>query len=333
MRTGGLARLFSVVRTVEELREAIIYAKNENIPWFVLGGGSNILVSSDGFNGLVIKNEIRGIEIEEDGDLAFVTVGAGGTWDDFVAAMVAKHFFGLENLSYIPGTVGAAPIQNIGAYGVEVKNTIAYVEVFDTEDESVKRISNKDCNFAYRDSIFKTVSGKKYIVTRVCFKLSKIKKFSLEYKELANVCATMSTESIDALFVRNAVIAIRKSKLPEVSELGSAGSFFKNPIVTEKELALLQSKYPEIPSYPEQDGFVKISAGYLIDKVAQMKGYRHNAVGTYDKQALVLVHFGGGTSEDIIALAESIQTIVKEKTGITLEMEVQKIGFPANSFV
>lgn len=327
-KTGGFARLFCVIRNKEELIDALFYVQQKNIPFYILGGGSNVLVSEKGFDGLVIHIATEGVVFTDyDTNTVLMKVAAGVMWDECVRSAVENNLYGLENLSLIPGTTGASPVQNIGAYGVEVSDTIESVEVFNIETSTFEKLLKEDCQFGYRDSIFKKEIGKKYIVVRVDFLLSKKALLKTEYKDIQEYFALKGSEiTIESL--RAAIIEIRTSKLPDLALLGTAGSFFKNPIVKKQVIETLQKEYPVIPIYEiEIQGYVKTSAAFLIDKVAGMKGLRVADVGTYENQALVLVNYGNATGEDVLAFSKNIQKAVFEKTGIQLEREVQTLGF------
>ena len=333
-RIGGAARFFVQVGNVNELKEAVVFAVEKNIPIFVLGGGSNVLISDSGFDGLVIKNEIKGIS-EEAGagtssDFVRIIAGAGENWDDLVKYTVEeKGLYGLENLSWIPGTVGASPVQNIGAYGAEAKDTIEWVEVYNPTTAKIEKLSNVDCLFGYRDSIFKH-ERKNDIILRVAFLLKKNGKLSLEYKDLQKYFEERkSTPSL--CVVRDAVVEIRKNKLPDLSKVGTAGSFFKNQTILKSEYEKLLEKYPAMPAFPvdqkSESGQeqVKIPTAWILDNVCGFKGLRRGEVGVHENQALVLVNFGNGTAQEIKALADEMITSVKEKTGISIAPEVEFI--------
>ncbi len=320
-RIGGAARFFVRAKSVEEVVEAFDFAKKNNLKIFVLGGGSNILVSDAGFDGLVIKNEIKGIAFDEDD--CKVTVGAGENWDELVAVTVEKGLYGLENLSLIPGTVGAAPVQNIGAYGSEVKDTILSVGIYDPEKGVIGVLSAEQCAFGYRDSIFKH-EFKHAVITSVVFKLNKNGAVNIEYKDLKNYFVEHKVEPT-LQNVRKAVVEIRTNKLPDVKNVGTAGSFFKNAIITKEDHAKLLEKYPEIPTFPVDEKKVKVSTAWMIDKICGFKGLRRGAVGIYETQALVLVNFGGGTAAEVQSLAQEMIDSIKEKTGITIEREVEVV--------
>lgn len=320
-RTGGNARYFARVKSIEELKKAVRFAQEKKLPFFVLGRGANVLVSDDGFHGLAIKMEIGGMRFENNRAVA----GAGVPWDSFVAKTVKCGFAGLENLSLIPGTIGAAAVGNIGAYGTEIKDHIFSVEAFNTETMKIKKFSNKECAFKYRESFFKTKTGKKYIVASVAFSLNKNKKLKTDYKDVREFFSRKKIISPTSQDIRGAIIKIRKQKLPSAEDIGTAGSFFKNPIVSKAKAEALQKKYPELPIFSTKDGKAKLFAGFLLDKICGLKGYKKGNIGTWEKQALVVVNYGGGTTKEILEFADDMKRRVKKKTGIDLEMEVQII--------
>lgn len=323
MRVGGPARFFCVVTTIDELRQATTFARDRNLRTFVLGGGSNIIMHDTGFDGLVMKIEIRGMtytSLEDDAVIALV--GAGELWDHFVSETVARGLHGLEHLSLIPGTVGAAPVQNIGAYGVEVKETIAWVEVFDTTTREVRILMGEECRFGYRDSIFKNKEGRGYIITHVAFRLARGGVPEIGYRDVAHYFAERQMTEPTVREVRDAVIAIRRAKLPDPQEVGTVGSFFKNPVVSHEVFKALQRQYPAIPSYPAGENKVKIPLAWVLDSICGLKGVRYGAVGLYNTQPLALVQYGGATAYDITSFSEMVARSVKEKTGIVIEREV-----------
>ena len=319
-KIGGQARFFVVCESVGDVAAAVEFARKQSVPFFVLGGGSNVLVSDAGFAGLVIKIEITGIEVADE----LVVAGAGESWDALVAYTVEQGLYGLENLSLIPGTVGAAPVQNIGAYGAEAKDTIEWVECFDSVAGVTKKLSAAECAFGYRDSIFKH-EGKGLIITRVAFKLNKDGQFSTGYKDLQEYFTTNKIEPTLAS-VRQAVIEIRTRKLPDLTKYGTAGSFFKNPTVAKVFYNELVKKYPKMPAFPVDEAWVKVPAGWILDNVCGYKGVTRGSVGVYQNQALVLVNLGSGTAREIDALAEEMIAKVMETTGIVLEREVESVG-------
>ncbi len=328
LKTGGFARLFSLATTRDDIVASVQCAKENSIPLCVLGGGSNILVSESGFDGIVLNIKTDGITFEDvDERSVKMKVEAGVAWDECVSVSVGRGLYGLENLSLIPGSVGAAPIQNIGAYGCEVAQLIDTVEVYNKDTMVFELLANKECQFGYRDSFFKTKEGKKYIVVGVNFILQKQGVLHKEYKDIQDYEKEHGPiESLEAL--RQAVIAVRMHKLPDMHIYGTAGSFFKNPIISNELCDKVRTVFPDIPTYPSgKEGFVKVSAAFLIDKGAGMKGVQVGNVGTYKNQALVLVNYGDATGEEIRSFAERVRQVVYEKSGIDLEMEVQTLGF------
>lgn len=331
-KTGGPARFFCVVKSTDDVLEAVAFAKEKKVPFFIFGGGSNVLVSDEGFAGLVIKVEIGGIEFKN----TSATVGAGENWDGFVEKCVEKGLYGAENLSFIPGTVGAAPVQNIGAYGAEVKDIIESVEVVDVLSGEVKLFSNAGCEFAYRDSVFKKKENVgRYIITRVNFILKKEGegKVNIEYKDIQEYFNVKSGEqkkspNLPTLAeVRDAIIAIRKKKLPDWNVVGTAGSFFKNPVICLEHYEGLKKNYPNLPFYavPGNVEVVKVPLAWILDHVCGFRGVTRGPVGVYGNQALVIVNTGGGTTAEVKALAAEMAVTVKEKTGIDIEPEVQYV--------
>lgn len=319
-KAGGDARYLFRVGSILELQEALAFAKEKSLPLFILGGGSNMLFKEEGFEGVVIKIEIKGIEVKEEGDMAFVRAGAGEVWDPFVHRTIEQGYFGLENLSAIPGLVGAAPVQNIGAYGVEAKDLIFEVEVFDRDTFQTKTLSNAQCAFGYRDSIFKHPEGEGLIVLSVTFKLSKTPLPKLSYKDLSNYFEAKTDPT--PLEVRNAVTLIRSKKFPDLTTHGTAGSFFKN-VICEASLAEdLKAKYPDLPVYDMPHGEKKLSTAFIMDKICGLKNFREGNVGLYENQTLVVVNYGGATATEINNFIVKVKGIVKEKTGIELEEEV-----------
>ncbi len=289
---------------------------------YILGGGSNVLFTGD-FDGLVIKDEIKGIEtIREDDNHITVKVGAGENWHQFVMHAVASGWGGIENLSLIPGTVGAAPMQNIGAYGVEVKNLIENVDAVELSTGVFKTFSNEQCGFGYRESVFKKELAKKYFISSVTLRLSKKNHLlNTTYGAIQETLKEMNVTQPTLQTISNAVINIRKSKLPDPIVIGNAGSFFKNPTVSLKQYEELQISNPTIPGYPVDNQNVKIPAGWLIEQCG-WKGKRINNVGVHPKQALVLVNYGEGNGAEILNLSEKIKASVMEKFQIQLTPEV-----------
>ncbi len=321
-KIGGLARFFCVVKNEDELIEAVGFSKKNRIPLFILGGGSNILISDKGFQGLVIKMEMRGISYKEDGDKVSVTVGAGENWDHFVAETIEKGLYGLENLSLIPGTVGATPIQNIGAYGSEIKDTLESVYVLDVKKDQYKILKNSECKFAYRHSMFKKEKSR-YVVISVIFNLNKKGKLNYQYKDLKEYFLKRNIQNPTLKQVRNAVVEIRTEKLPDVARIGTAGSFFKNIVVSEAKAHELVEKFPKIILYPVNDKKVKVPLAWILDHVCGFRGVRTGNVGAYKNQALVIVNHGNATAQEVTDLAQKMVDAVYEKTGIEIEPEVE----------
>jgi UDP-N-acetylmuramate dehydrogenase len=313
------ARYFCECRSIKDLRELIsdpVFLKG---PRLILGGGSNILFTDD-FNGLVIRPHILGREIiDEDRSTVKIQVGAGENWDDFVAWTTTWDFGGIENLSHIPGSVGSSPIQNIGAYGAEAEQAIERVFAIDVLTGQKLTFEHEACRFGYRDSIFKTSWKDKCIVTSVVFRLAKKPVLNTGYQLVADKMAGRARQNVETL--RQVIIEIRESKLPDPSKLGNAGSFFKNPVIPEAEYESLLNKYPDIPSYPAPAGARKIPAAWLIEHCG-WKGKRIGDAGTFAMQPLVLVNHGNATGRQILELAKNIEEDVAAKYGIRLEKEV-----------
>jgi len=289
-------------------------------PILIMGGGSNILFTGD-FKGTILIPELRGIRIEKKEEkCVIVSAGAGVIWDKLVEWTTEKGFGGLENLSFIPGRTGAVPVQNIGAYGVEAKDTIFKVRAISIIDGSVRNFANEECEFGYRASIFKNKEKGKYLVTRVWFRLALNPVLNLTYGALNEEVAKLGGATLRNL--REAVISIRKSKLPDPELTGNAGSFFKNPVVGRKVAKKLKEKFPTIHCFDDLSGGTKLAAGWMIEQCG-WKGQRYREAGVYDKQALVLVNKGGATGKDIFDLSEKIKKSVLEKFGVTLDREVE----------
>jgi len=332
LRTGGPAYFFAEVDSIKELSVVIDEAKKKSLPFVVVGEGTNVLFSDHGFIGYVIRPKIMGIGISDDG---LLVAGAGERWDDVVALSVAENFSGIENLAWIPGSAGAAPIQNIGAYGVEIKDVLEWVEVFDSSTGTQKTLQRDECAFGYRDSFFKTSAGKELIVIRIALRLVKNGPVNILYKDLQNyfavtpisiqtsASAPKSTPTIAE--VREAVIKIRQAKLPDIAKIGTAGSFFKNPIVSNETHRMLLEKFPDLPSFSVDDSYKKIPLAWILDKVCGLNGVRDGFVGLYETQPLALVNFGGATSTDIKNFAKKISDTVREKTNLDIEWEVNFI--------
>ncbi|MDT7833164.1 UDP-N-acetylmuramate dehydrogenase [Flavobacteriaceae bacterium S356] len=315
------AKRFVSVTSFYELQQLIQTEKD----FFLISGGSNMLLTAD-IHKLVVHIDIKGISIDrETEDSVHLTVNAGEDWHEFVLWCIDQNYGGLENLSLIPGNVGTCPIQNIGAYGVEVKNTITKVETL--EIASGKRISfsNSACKFQYRDSIFKNEAKGHYILTSVSFKLTKKGyQINTSYGAIETYLEEHGISNPSIKDVSDAVIFIRKSKLPDPKEIGNSGSFFKNPVISKIEFEELQTKHPTIPSYPVSESEVKVPAGWLIEQ-AGFKGQRYGDAGVHSKQALVLINYGNASGKEIYELAQKIQTSIKTLFNISLDIEVNVI--------
>ncbi|MGZ3773692.1 MAG: UDP-N-acetylmuramate dehydrogenase [Bdellovibrio sp.] len=314
------AEFFADLHTEEQLQSLIDDAHLKKLKWNILGGGSNLVLPSL-VRGLVLKINHLGIElINEDQDYWFVKASAGEIWHEFVQWTLNQGYWGLENLSLIPGTVGAAPIQNIGAYGVEVKDTLWEVNCINLQTGEKKTFSNEQCHFSYRNSFFKNEGSGKYLVWDVVFRLPKKNILHIEYGDISKELARMNITHPDPLSVAQAVIRIRQTKLPDPKLIGNAGSFFKNPIVSQTKRDSLLTKYPTLVSYPYQESQYKLAAGWLIDR-AGWKGKKLGPVGMYDKQALVLVNYGDANSEDVWKLAQQVSADVKDLFNVEIEAE------------
>ena len=312
------AKYFADFKNTTELAE-ILEAANENK--LILGGGSNILFTKN-FNGLVLKNEISGIKIiKEEDDHVYIKAGAGVGWHEFVIYCIERNFAGAENLSLIPGSVGASPMQNIGAYGVELKDIFYELEAYDTEGKKIVIFSRSDCEFGYRESIFKTKYRGKFIITAVTFVLNNKPVYNTSYGAIEIELERMGVQSISIKAISDAVINIRQSKLPDPRVIGNAGSFFKNPTVSNLQFNLLKKDFPLIIGYPVGDSETKLAAGWLIEKCG-WKGFRKGDAGCHNKQALVLVNYGNATGEEILLLSEKIIDSVKLMFNVNLQIEV-----------
>jgi len=319
-RINAKAKYFASFTSENELKYLLSSKILKKKPLFILGGGSNILITRD-FEGIILANQIKGITIlSENKDHTTIMVGAGEIWHDFVLWSIERNLSGIENLALIPGLVGASPIQNIGAYGIEVKDVIESVNYFEIKSKRKKTINNLACNFRYRDSIFKNELKQKVIITEVIFKLKKTPLNNTTYGAISDELKSLKKEA-SPKNIAEAVINIRRKKLPNPNELANCGSFFKNPIIETSQLEELKKEFPKMVSYKVSQTKSKIAAGWLIDN-AGLKGYRKGNVGVHKNQALVLVNYGKATGLAIISLAKEIQKIIKDKYGIKIEPEV-----------
>ena len=317
------ATLFIEYGSVEELKEVLRMPEVKEGRWLHIGGGSNLLFTGD-YPGAVLHSAIKGHEIvKENGEEVIVRVGAGEVWDDFVAYTVAQGWYGAENLSLIPGEVGASAVQNIGAYGVEAKDLITEVEAVDVNTGEERVFKNEECGYAYRESVFKLSLKRRYVLTQVSFRLKKTPSYQLDY---GNVRAELEKRGCGLTLenVRQTIIDIRNAKLPDPKIQGNAGSFFMNPMVSRSQFEALLAQYPQMPHYEVDAHRVKIPAAWMIDQCG-WKGKQLGRAGVHDKQALVLVNLGGATGKEIIRLSEEIQKSVYEKFGVCISPEVNYV--------
>ena len=320
-RAGLLGRF----RDADQLRALLAMPDVQGLPRMILGGGSNVLFTRD-FPGVVLLNEVPGIAVvHEDEQHVWVRAGAGVAWHQLVLHCVDHGWGGLENLSLIPGKVGAAPMQNIGAYGVEIKDTFVELEALRIDDGALVTFDREACRFGYRESFFKREGRDRYVILHVTFKLTKAPHtVNTNYGNISDELARMGITTPTIKDVSDAVIAIRRSKLPDPAVIGNAGSFFKNPVVPEALATRIKAQHPDMPAYPAGEGLVKLAAGWLIEK-AGWKGHRANGHGVHDRQALVLVNHGGARGADIYDLSEQVLRSVQERFGVELEREVNVV--------
>jgi UDP-N-acetylmuramate dehydrogenase len=313
------ARFAVPVRSEADLSAALADPRASGLPVVVLGGGSNVVLTGD-LDALVLLMEIPGYTVAQDDDAWLVTAGAGENWHGLVCRTIADGMPGLENMALIPGTAGAAPIQNIGAYGVELRERFASLRALDRQTGEFVELNAAQCAFGYRDSLFKQAGRDRYIITAVTLRLPKRWEPVLAYGELGRELAQVGAEAPTPAQVRDAIVAIRSRKLPDPAVIGNAGSFFKNPIVSAAQRTGLLAANPELVSYPQADGSYKLAAGWLIDQCG-FKGQDDGPVGVYGKQALVLVHHGGGSGRALLALANRIADTVQSRFGVRIEPE------------
>ena len=323
-RIGGKAREVVTVDSAADLHELFISLK-EGEKWFILGGGSNVVFPDGDCDATFIRFSPKGIQTEENESGIFVTAGAGVVWDDLVAYTVESGFSGLEALSAIPGSVGATPIQNVGAYGAEIKDTLVSVQAFDTQTKELVMFTNADCNFAYRDSMFKHEGKGQYIITEVTFGLSRAKPTAPNYPGVADYFAGRNIYSPTLAEIREAIIAIRANKLPDPKQTASVGSFFKNPIIAKEIADALKAKHSTLAVFPVDETRSKVGAGSLIDTLG-WKGKSFGSVSIYKNNALVLVNEGGATRAQLSTTVNEIIAAVKEAYDITLEPEPELIN-------
>jgi len=313
------AQLFAEAHSDDDVREALAYATAHDVPLLVIGGGSNLLLTAD-IAALVLRMATRGIRVlSDDGSRIVIEAEAGEPWHPFVLHTLALGFSGLENLSLIPGTVGAAPMQNIGAYGVEIKDVFAGLTALDRQTGELRDFSLEECNFAYRDSLFKQHLGR-WLILRVRFKLERGAPLHLEYGPVRQRLTEQGIEQPTPSDVSRAICSIRSEKLPDPAVLGNAGSFFKNPLVSAAQVAQIKQQHPDVVAYAQADGQMKLAAGWLIER-AGWKGFRDGDAGVHTLQALVLVNHGSATGLQLYALAQRIQKDIAERFNVELEME------------
>lgn len=313
------ASLFAEARSDDDVREALQCSAQRNLPLLVIGGGSNLLLTAD-VSALVVRMATRGIrQVEDDGERVVIEAEAGEVWHAFVLWTLEQGLCGLENLSLIPGTVGAAPMQNIGAYGVEIKDVFAGLTALDRETGELRDFTLDECNFGYRDSVFKQQTGR-WLILRVRFALSRAPRLQLEYGPVRQRLSEQGIEQPTATDVSRAISSIRSEKLPDPAVLGNAGSFFKNPVVSAALAAELKLAHPGVIGYPQADGRVKLAAGWLIE-AAGWKGFRDNDAGVHRLQSLVLVNYGSATGMQLLELAQRIQADIEQRFAVQLEME------------
>ena len=321
----AIAKYFVEINTIDDLQTLIQSGALQQHKTLILSGGNNVLFQNDFFDGLVVHINTKGIEIlREDGNEVVVRAQAGEDWPEFVRFCVDKGWHGIESLAHIPGKVGAAPVQNIGAYGMELKDSFLQCEAINMATGETKVFNKAECHFGYRESIFKGELKGRYVITTVDFLLKKEAPLHLEYGNIKAYLEQNGIENPTLQQLHDAICAIRDAKLPDVKQIGSAGSFFKNPIIEREQFEALLKEYPTMPHYDEPNGKVKVPAGWLIEQ-AGWKGWRNEHVGVYEKQALVLVHYGGGKGQDIVELAYKIQDSVEAKFGIRINPEVNFI--------
>lgn len=324
------AKYFTEIRSVEEFQELAGDKRFSDEKKLILGGGSNIILTGD-FDGCVVKNAIPGVTVVSETETAVtVKAGAGVVWHDLVLWCLEKNFGGLENLSLIPGLTGAAPIQNIGAYGAELKDTFHELEAIEIRSGAPATFSAADCALGYRDSLFKRKFQGQFLITSVSFKLTNLStskipyRYRTEYGDVRKTLEEMKIQDLSLRAVSDAICQIRRAKLPDPKELGNAGSFFKNPSIPQAQFTKLVAQYPKMPHYPQEDGTVKIPAGWLIEACG-WKGRTVGRVGCHKTQALVLVNYGGATGKEVLDLAGAIRQFIEDKFGIDLSLEVNLV--------
>ena len=316
----AIARCYVQAHTVDELREALAFAESHNQPILLLGAGSNVVLTRD-FPGLVVHIALAGTDLlEETADHCLLRAAAGQDWPSLVEYCLDNDYFGLENLSLIPGTVGAAPIQNIGAYGVELRECLDSLEALDRSTKQIVRFSNPACRFSYRTSAFKQELRDQYIITSVTLRLTRVPAPVTSYSSVKQELEHMGVTEVSPRSLSQAVCRLRRRRLPDPAVLGNAGSFFKNPVVSQEIFEELKSRYPDLVAHPDQDNRVRLAAGWMIDRLG-WKGFRRGGAGIHTEHALVLVNYGGAQAREVMQLAEEIQESVRQAFGVELEIE------------
>lgn len=325
MHLGGNARFMTDVHTPEEAAEVCRNSYKQNLPIFVLGGGSNLIVSDAGFPGIVVRNRIPGFEVvSDDPSHAVIKIGAGESWDEVVKRTVAMNLSGIEALSSIPGTAGAAPVQNIGAYGQEIADTLVSLEAYDIENDTFVVLENADCSFSYRHSIFRGEASGRYLITSITLQLYKATPQPPFYKAVQDYLDAHNITIFTPQVIRDTVMAIRADKLPDPKKLPNAGSFFKNAIVEDWQLTDLKAKYPDIPTYDMPDGRFKVPTGWLIEQTG-LKGKTLHGMKVHDKNALVLINESAQNYADLAAARDEVQGAVRDQFRIEIEQEPLEI--------
>jgi UDP-N-acetylmuramate dehydrogenase len=321
------AKYFSAFSDIEQLKELTTHdpiAIGSQLTTFILGGGSNILFTKD-FDGYVLKNDIRGIaKINEDNEYVYIKVGAGENWHQFVLFCIQNNWQGLENLSLIPGNVGASPMQNIGAYGVEIREVFVELNAFHLHEKRTHKFNLADCEFGYRESVFKRKYKGQFVILDVTYRLNKIPRYNTSYGAVEKELEQMKARDLSIAAISQAIINIRTSKLPDPAVIGNAGSFFKNLSVSKEKFKDLRAEFQNMIGYENSDGTIKLAAGWLIEQCG-WKGFRKGDAGCYEKQALVLVNYGRATGKEIYDLSEEIKQSVIKKFDVILEREVNII--------
>jgi UDP-N-acetylmuramate dehydrogenase len=325
MRLGGNARFMTEVHNADEVAEVCRNAKTQQLPLFILGGGSNIIVRDDGFNGIVVRNRIPGFEVvgDEPGQ-ALIKIGAGENWDEVVKRTVDMNLSGIEAMSAIPGTTGAAPVQNVGAYGQEIADTLVSLTAYDIESDGFVTLSAADCGFSYRDSIFRSSAAGRYVITDITLRLYKASPVPPFYAAVQQYFDKHDITIYTSQIVRDAVIAIRKDKLPDPTVTPNTGSFFKNAIIEDWQLADLHKEYPDIPTYDMPDGRFKVPTGWLIEQTG-LKGKTLHGMRVHDKNALVLINESAKSYADLASARDEIMGAVRDQFRITIEQEPLEI--------